>query len=365
MNKFKENISKISKILNTDLSKKLNLLDLSISFKELALLLKSNITTAESVNILTTTAPSTKLQNIFKEIYRGLLNGNNLYTSFENTKKFDKFLITLIKSGENSENLYEVFIYLSDYYEKKYRLNQKIVSILAYPIVLIFVTFSVLIFLLTNVIPMFIDIFEESSVELPSITRNLILIVRFLERNYINISVFLVIFVILILILRKTEKFRMVTSKFLFNIPYIKKHYQNYITSIVARNLTILLSGNINVVDSLEIIKDSNRNLYLKKHIENSIVKIKSGNSISSSLGNSKIFNNAFINMIKVGEDSEKIVEILKGATEYYDQKISFSIDKMLQMLQPIIILIISSFVAFIVFSIAIPMFDLSNSINF
>lgn len=356
--------SKIVEVLNTDLSRKLNYLDLSISFKELALLLKSDITTAESVRILTTTAPNGKLQKIFQQIYDDLLRGNDLSASFENTGKFDEFLITLIKSGENSEKLYEVLIYLSEYYEKKYRIKQKIISIMTYPIILIVITIMVLTFLLINVIPMFVEIFEDGSMELPQITKILIYIVEFLQSYYIFMIIGFLFFGFIILFLRKIYSIRLFFSKILFTFPYIKNHYRNFITSVVARNLTVLLQGNVNIIEGLEILKNSSKNLYLINHIEYSIKRIESGDSISEALKNPKIFNDAFINMIKVGEDSEKIVEILRGATDYYDQKINYSIDKILQMLQPFIIVIIATFIAFIVFAIAIPIFDLSNGIN-
>ena len=149
-----------------------------------------------------------------------------------------------------------------------------------------------------------------------------------------------------------------------YKIPYIKSHYQNYITSVIAKNFTILLNGNINIVDSLEIIKNSTRNVFIQEHLEKAILEIKNGNLISTSLNDELIFNPAFINMLAIGESSENLVEILESATEYYDSKINYSVDKILQYLQPLIIVLISLFVAFIVFAIAIPIFDLSNGIS-
>ena len=125
-----------------------------------------------------------------------------------------------------------------------------------------------------------------------------------------------------------------------------------------------MLNGNINIVDSLEIIKNSTRNVFIQEHLDRAILEIKNGNLISKSLNDELIFNPAFINMLSIGESSENLVEILESATEYYDSKINYSVDKILQYLQPLIIVLISLFVAFIVFAIAIPIFDLSNGIS-
>ncbi len=100
-------------------------------------------------------------------------------------------------------------------------------------------------------------------------------------------------------------------------------HYQNYITSIIVKNFTILLNGNISIVDSLEIIKNSTGNVFIQEHLANAITEIKGGKLISKSLENNIIFNSAFINMIAIGESSENLAhkhsandEILSDSNE-------------------------------------------------
>ena len=336
--RFKE---KVFNILNMEIGNKHNLLDLSISLKEAGLLLKSNINTAETINLLSKTSPNKNLKKIFSEVYENLLQGHDLYNSFLKVNK-----------------------YLSLYYEKKYKLKQKLISLLTYPFILLSVTVIVLIFLLNNIIPTFLDIFEDSNIELPAITKFLVKSIDFVKYNYLYIILGILVFIILLKLISKKYKVRRFFGKLIFKIPYIKSHYQNYITSVIAKNFTILLNGNINIVDSLEIIKNSTRNVFIQEHLDRAILEIKNGNLISKSLNDELIFNPAFINMLAIGESSENLVEILESATEYYDSKINYSVDKILQYLQPLIIVLISLFVAFIVFAIAIPIFDLSNGIS-
>lgn len=355
---------KILQILNREINFKLNMLDLSIALKEAGLLLKSNINTSEMIRLLSITSPNNKLKNIFKKVYANLLLGFNLSESFEKLKIFDKLFLSLVKSGEVSENLSNVFLYLSNYYEKKYKLKQKIITIMIYPIILLFVTTVVLIFLLNNVVFMFLDIFTQGNIDLPFITILLINFVTFFKNYYLLIIFLILIFILFLKLIKRNYKVKLFFGKILFKIPYFKTHYQNYITSIVAKNLTILLKGNINIIESLNIIKDSMENAFVKKHLEFSIKSISKGNLISDSIKNDTIFNFAFISMLFVGENSENLVDILESATEYYEQKINYSVEKILQYLQPILIILISIFVSFIVFSIAIPIFDLSNGIT-
>lgn len=161
------------------------------------------------------------------------------------------------------------------YYEKKYKLKQKLISLLTYPFILLSVTVIVLIFLLNNVIPTFLDIFEDSNIELPAITKFLVKSIDFVKYNYLYIILGILVFILFLKLIFKKYKVRRFFGKLLFKIPYIKSHYQNYITSVIAKNFTILLNGNINIVDSLEIIKNSTRNVFIQEHLDRAILEIK------------------------------------------------------------------------------------------
>ena len=197
---FKE---KVFNILNMEIGNKHNLLDLSISLKEAGLLLKSNINTAETINLLSKTSPNKNLKKIFSEVYENLLQGHDLYNSFLKVNKFDNLFLSLIKSGESSERLSEVFLYLSLYYEKKYKLKQKLISLLTYPFILLSVTVIVLIFLLNNVIPTFLDIFEDSNIELPAITKFLVKSIDFVKYNYLYIILGILVFILFLKLISK------------------------------------------------------------------------------------------------------------------------------------------------------------------
>ena len=215
--RFKE---KVFNILNMEIGNKHNLLDLSISLKEAGLLLKSNINTAETINLLSKTSPNKNLKKIFSEVYENLLQGHDLYNSFLKVNKFDNLFLSLIKSGESSERLSEVFLYLSLYYEKKYKLKQKLISLLTYPFILLSVTVIVLIFLLNNVIPTFLYIFEDSNIELPAITKFLVKSIDFVKYNYLYIILGILVFIILLKLISKKYK---VVGAHLFTLDKMKK----------------------------------------------------------------------------------------------------------------------------------------------
>ena len=143
---------------------------------------------------------------------------------------------------------------------------------------------------MNNVIPTFLDIFEDSNIELPAITKFLVKSIDFVKYNYLYIILGILVFIILLKLISKKYKVRRFFGKLIFKIPYIKSHYQNYITSVIAKNFTILLNGNINIVDSLEIIKNSTRNVFIQEHLDRAILEIKNGNLISKSLNDEDVY---------------------------------------------------------------------------
>lgn len=156
----------------------------------------------------------------------------------------------------------------------------------------------------------------------------------------------------------KLDKFNFLKLPF-FKFRRLKLEYQ--FTSL----LYILRRGDINIVSSLYIIKDSFTNTYIKMIIDELIIDLKNGYNLSSSLANKNIFSPLFLSMIKIGEDSGNLIESLKKSSEYYANDYIYKLRRMSQVAEPAIIIFMSLIVAFVVFSVAIPIFDSVNNIAY
>ena len=307
-----------------------------------------------------------KLTKVLVNINQDLDNGCSIYDAFCNNRKFfDPLIIAFIKSGDESGKMAEILDELSFYIEEDSKNKAIFKQALIYPIILLVVCIAIVGLLVNFVLPTFQDVFASSGQSLPKATIILMEIANFFKDYGLVFMIFIVVIVISIFILRKDEVIRFKLDKFNFlKLPFssfrrLKLEYQ--FTSL----LYILRRGDINIVSSLYIIKDSFTNTYIKMIIDELIIDLKNGYNLSSSLANKNIFSPLFLSMIKIGEDSGNLIESLKKSSEYYANDYIYKLRRMSQVAEPAIIIFMSLIVAFVVFSVAIPIFDSVNNIAY
>jgi hypothetical protein len=359
--------NKIKDVLHKDISStKINSRILSLFLKQLSLLLSSGIGLDKSLYIIEKQNLDNKLTKALASINKDLDSGYSIYEAFYNNKKsFDPLIIAFIKSGDESGKMAEILDELSFYIEEDSKNKTAFKQALIYPIILLLVCIAIVGLLVNFVLPTFQEVFDSSGQSLPKATIILINIANFFKDYGLVFMIFIVVIVISIFILRKDEVIRFKLDKFNFlKLPFssfrrLKLEYQ--FTSL----LYILRRGDINIVSSLYIIKDSFTNTYIKMIIDELIIDLKNGYNLSSSLANKNIFFPLFLSMIKIGEDSGNLIESLKKSSEYYANDYIYKLRRMSQVAEPAIIIFMSLIVAFVVFSVAIPIFDSVNNIAY
>lgn len=369
---MKSNLSKIKfdklrAFLNKDIGGfRINSNILSLFLKQLSLLIDSSVSLYESLLIIIDQRLDKKLNKALVNVSLGLNKGDGAYEAFlKEEKSFGPIVTAFIKSGDASGNLSNILDDLSTYMTEESKNKNKIKEALLYPIILLIVTIGVVITILTKVMPTFIEIFEENSKKLPISTKILLSISDFLNKNGLFI-IFGILFVIfLIYLLRKKEKYKYIMDKFLFENIFLKKFRILNIEYQITSLLYILKKGDVDIIESINIIKNSFKNLYLREILLNVENSLKLGNSLSFSLEKENIFTKLFIAMIKVGEDSGDMTSSLKKASYYYANEYIYRLKRISSLAEPFLILFMALIVGFVVFSVAIPMFDSVNTINF
>lgn len=357
--------NKIIDFLNKDISpSKIDDRVMSLFLKQLSLLTSSGLGLDKSIKILQSQNIDKKLNKSLHNINSDLDNGMKVYEAFYNNKKsFDPLILAFIKSGDESGRLGEVLDQLSDYINEESKNKATIKQAMTYPLLLLFVTLVIVILLSSFVLPTFADIFEKEGQALPLGTRILIGFSDFISRYGFLILLFILIFTISILILRKDDSFRYKLDKLTFtrfplrNLRRLRLEYQ------FSSLFYILKAGDIGMLTSLYIIKDSFNNTYIKTSLEKMIDDVKRGVSLSQTMVDAKIFGPLITSMIKIGEDSSMMLDALKKASEYYANEYIYRLKRFSSILEPVIIIIMSIIVAFVVFSVSIPIFDSVNAL--
>lgn len=358
--------SKFKELLNKPIYFSLNKRHLSIFLRQFSVLLKSGITPDQAIYILKDQKEIKSLNYFLNIVYEDLNKGDYLSLAFSKHKIFDDFLITMIKTGEESGKLSNICERLAEYYEKEDETSKKVKGALTYPIILIVTTIIVLFFVFKYVMPTFVSLFESSNMALPTLTKILITISEFINRNFLFIIIFILATVGLFIVgIKKSRSFKRGIDYIKIKLPIIGKNYIKILTGKISKALSISYLSGVDFIESLEIISLGSNNLYLQEKLEEAINEIKEGINISQAFNNTDILPQLFNSMIEVGEETGQLGEILEIVSNYYKKESDYAIDSLLRVFEPVIIILMALFVGTIVISIAIPMFDIINNYNY
>lgn len=361
-----KSIENIKNFLNKDITKsKINGRVMSLFLKQLSLLISSGIALDKSLRIIENQKLDKNLSKALARVNYDLAKGLSINEAFNNNKKFfNPMLVAFIKSGENSGQMAKVLDELSTYIQKESKNKNIIKQAMTYPIILLIIMVIVVAIVINFVLPSFLSVFESYDSKLPLATRILLGTYAFFKDYSPFILAIIFALILSIFLLRKDEQARLGVDKFLF----LKTPFFSYRRLGLEYQLTslfyILKAGDVGIISSLSIIRESFKNTYIKEIITNIIALLESGHSLSASLEHEKIFSPLLISMIRIGEDSGQMKEALKKSSDYFATDYIYKLNYLSKMAEPVMIIIMSLLVAFVVLAIALPIFDSVNGLN-
>ncbi|HSQ33780.1 MAG TPA: type II secretion system F family protein, partial [Peptostreptococcaceae bacterium] len=335
---------------------------LHIFCKQLSILLSSGCTLSKSLHIIQNQV-NNKLKCIISSIQKELQQGNSLSQSMQKQNLFSNFLVNMIVAGESSGNLDHIMDKLSIYYEKENKLKSKIGASLVYPSILSLVSLNVTLFLIVYVIPNFINIFNQNNIQPPFTTKILLQMSYIIkERWYIIWILPMIIILLLSIYINRNPRCKYFIDNLKLKIPYINKLVNLITTCKFSRSFYILISSGVQVVDAIDISSKIIENKVIQDRIYKSKENIKLGNSLYQSLSLCNIFPNMFISMINIGEESGKLDDILSSISDFYEIELESKLNKIVSLIEPIIILTMGLVIGGIVMSIMLPMFEVMTT---
>ncbi len=334
--------------------------DLSIFCSQFAAILGAGIPVLESLYMLRDQTENKYFKNVLGEIYSKVEQGELLSKAMASFRKvFPEILVNMVKAGEATGNLEVAFKRMSVHFDKENKLKQEVKKASVYPIVVAIVAVAVVILLLVMVVPTFVDMFEEMGAKLPLSTRILIMISDFMVARWYLLLGGLILFIITVIVLRSLESTRMFFSRVSLKMPIIGRVKVKIISSRFARTLSTLLSSGLPILDSIEIVSKVVQNEYVSREISNSKEHVSKGISLSTPLTNMNVFPPMIVHMVKIGEESGQLEEVLEKTANFYDDEVDTAVKQLTTMLEPAIIVFLAIVVGFIVISIVQPMFQM------
>lgn len=344
--------------------KKVTKKDIAVFCRQFYTMLDAGIGVVEALDILKRQTENKTLKQTIDIVYEDVQKGLSLSEAMKKHEKvFPNLLINMVEAGEVSGNLDVIMERMAIHYEKEFNIENKIKNAFMYPIILSIVAISVVIFLLVVVMPTFISMFDESGTALPTPTRILLTISNWLK-NYWYLFIGIALIVIFgIMILRKTEEGRRFFDNLKIMFPGIKNMNIKIITSRFTRTLSTLLSSGIPLLQALDVVSKVVDNKVVGDKLQLAKEDIRKGVPMSKTIRDIEIFPPMVDSMIGIGEESGALDDILYKTADFYDEEVENSMERMTTLLEPILIVFMGIVIGFIVISIAMPMFDIYDTI--
>ena len=346
------------------LTKRVTLEDRAISIRQLAVLLKAGIPIIEALTVLIEQIENRTLKEVFSQIKADVNEGCSLAEAMSKHKCFTLIFISMVRAGETSGELEVVLKRLADFSESQVNLKLKVIYAMIYPVIMIIVAFLVLVIMFTVVVPKIVKIFDQTNVSLPFITKILIISSNFAKDYWWIILFVMAIFLYLFFYWKKTNKGKLKWDKFCLSAPVFGPIIGLAAIARFARTLSTLLSSGVPLLTSLSIVRNVLANTSLEIAIDKVREALLEGENIATPLKKSGYFPPMVIHMIVVGEKSDRLEDMLKHIADNYEQKVQVKIAMLSGLLEPVMILFMGGIVAFIVFSILLPIMKMNQLIR-
>lgn len=352
-----------SPTVDLEFKKKVKITDVSIFCRQFYTMLDAGVSMNSALKILSHQLPNKLMRRAVLQVEEDVSKGETLSASMKkHLSIFPPLLVSMIEVGEASGNLDTVMERMSLQYERENKINNKVKSAMIYPIILGVVAIIVVIFLLTFVMPTYMSFFSENGVELPLVTRILITISEFLQANLIYLTGSVVIMAVLIRMYNKTESGAYTMSRLKLKLPIIGALTKKIIVSRFTRTMSALMASGIPMMKSLELATDVIQNKLAEDALKRVSERISKGYGLAEQLQEEKIFPQMLSSMIKIGEETGSLDDILAKTADFYEEELEHQIQTTTAMVEPLMILSMGVVIGFIIVSIMTPMFEMYNN---
>ncbi len=341
--------------------------DLSSFARQLATLLDSGVPLLRSLEIVKDQAEVKPLRIALEKIVKDIEAGESLSAAISKYPRiFSSFWANLIASGETSGQLPYVLVQLTQYMESTASLQRKIVSALIYPAILTIAAIIALFVFVTTLIPMFGELYAYFGSKLPLLTQ-IIIDTSYLLKKGLPVLVPIVILgaVFMVRFFGYTERGAMYMDIFKIRCPLIRILYLNVILHRFSNGLAMMLKSGVPILYSLEVIAKAVANRIYEAVIIKAREKVKEGDSLGATLESfPKEFPLFVTNMIKIGEESGNLPNMLAHISEYYNEKVNTIVTRLPYIIEPLILLTIGAVIGIIVIAMFLPIFGLSSAVQ-
>ena len=279
-------------------------------------------------------------------------------------KAFPPLYVNTVKAGETGGVLELVLTRLAEFAEKSQKLNSRIKAALIYPALVLTMALSVLFFLVTFIVPKFMQIFKEMNVPLPLITQILLVISDFAKNRWFIGLGMAIVLIILYRVLYGLTTTRLVLDRIKLDLPVMGPLLRKIAIARFARTLGTLLSSGVPILQALMVAKDTTGNEVMARSIIRVHDSVREGETVAKPLLKAGLFPAMAVNMISVGEETGALDQMLLKIADVYDEEVDVTVTGLMSLLEPFLIIGMGFVVGFIVIAMFLPLFSLVTALG-
>jgi type IV pilus assembly protein PilC len=343
---------------------KVKIKDIAVFARQFHAMLNAGVTIIQCLDILRQQTEKQAFKNVIEKVYESVQKGSTLSESMkEHRQTFPELFVNMVEAGEASGNLDSIMDRMAVHYEKETKIQNKIRGAMTYPIILAVVSVVVVVFMLVAILPTFLSMFEGSGLALPGPTKFLLSISNGIRQYWYIILMVIIAVVYLIHRYINTEEGRKQFDRLKLKMPVVNNMVIKVATSRFTRTLATLLASGIPLLPSMDIVSKIVGNRIISDGILGVKEDLRKGYDLAGPIRRLGIFPPIVDSMIRIGEESGSLEEVLQRTADFYDEEVDVAIQKMTSMLEPLMLVVMAIVIGFLVVAMYLPMIDMMQTI--
>ena len=339
--------------------------DMAVFCRQFVSILRAGVSVASVLAMLGQQTSNKKLRAAIREMHADVEKGEALATSMRRHPKiFPAILVNMVSAGEASGNLEESFRQMELYFERSKRTKGKVTSAMIYPCVLIVVMIIVLIVMMTKIIPNFLKTFEDMDAELPKITLGVMAVCEWFKSWWWVPLLVLAALIVGGVLFHRTNKGKHFFGWLARKTPVVGNLTVKTACATFCRTMEVLIGSGLTLTDSMDLAASNMGNIYYLEAIRDARALVAEGTPLRESLVRTGIFPPMVSNLVGVGEETGDLQSMMGKVADYYDEEVDEATKKLLNLMEPAIIIFMAVFVVVIVLAIYLPMINMTKAFD-
>ena len=333
--------------------------------RQLSTLQDAGLPVLRSLRILEGQSKPGPLKNSLQGVIEDIESGSTLSEAMsKQPKAFDNLYVNMVKAGEAGGALEIILQRLAEFKERAQSLKRKVQGAMIYPCAVITVATCIVGFIMYWIVPKFKKIFEDFNTTLPNITEWLIYISDLVVDYFYLAPAIPIALWLIVKIVKKNKTGEYIVDKIWLKTPLLGKIVEKSVVARTCRTLGTLISSGVPILEALIIARDTSGNAVFRRAFDNIYAAIREGESMAVPLKEARIVDDLVVNMVDVGEETGALDSMLYKIADVYDEEVAVLVDGLVNLLEPLMVVVLGLIVGFIVIALFMPLIKLLNELS-